>query len=101
MRYKTYANAIRREAEERINELEYAAWLNGLHHSYAIGAALNGRKVKYPKEPLIMSKRTVDNELSEDKKAKAEQALLAASFNVRAANARLADKRKQIESGRA
>lgn len=98
-RYKAYADRTRREAETRINEFEYAAWLNGLHHAYAVGAALNGRKVKYPKEPLVMSKKQTTAELSEEEKAKAEQELLAMSFNARAANARLAEHRRQIQSG--
>lgn len=99
MRYAERVRALRLESETRVNELEYAAWLNGLHHAYAVGAALNGRKVQYPKEPLIMTKHDPKDDLTEEERRKAEQALLAASLNVRAANMRLSKHRKAIDGG--
>ena len=99
MRYAEWVRALRLESETRVNELEYAAWLNGLHHAYAVSAALNGRKVQYPKEPLIMTKHDPKDDLTEEERKKAEQALLAASFNVRAANMRLAKHQQALQSG--
>lgn len=46
-----YDKRIRAEAKARFEQIEYAAWMNGLYVQRAVASVLS-KKAKYPKRPL-------------------------------------------------
>ena len=61
-----------KERKEQSELHDYLAWLNGVYVMKAVAAVLNGRKSRYPKEPLSQSKSDVivaTEDMSEEQKA--------------------------------
>lgn len=72
--HKMFREKYRIESEQNMVNNNFVAWMNGIYVAQAIGAALNGKKNAYPKEPLkLFSTR---DERKAERRRKAEDAAM-------------------------
>lgn len=97
---------LNEQRNEEAKEMEYNAWISGLYVRAAIVSALSDKKrsVKYPPNPLLSEKNTMENAVKQSGKSEEElkQELAYYSLRVKQANANIAqarEGRKLLEQG--
>lgn len=92
--------AYREEKQYDAKKVEYQSWLTGLFVRSAIVSAFNGKKFKYPDNPIGIEHKSMEEIAQETGKTKEELAQEEQYFSmrVRQANANIDKVRKNKES---